>query len=186
MRKLKTLFALLVLSFFTIGNLWAAIANPYSFTFAKGELTTSSTTYTKGEVTWNLSACEDAWDGTANKSGYRFGSASSTKTLTISTSDISGTITAISVTGRSNNANKSATVSVRVGTSDFSTSDDTWDNGNNQTLNFSGSASGQIAVTITPSECGYILSGISVTYNTGSTDPTITVPDDGDVDLDLD
>ena len=172
MRKLKTLFALLVLSFFTIGQLWATIANPYSFTFANGDLTTSSTSFTKGGVTWSLSATEDQYNNTSGKTGYLFGSAKNPKTLVVSTSGISGTITSISITGRSNNKDKTATVSVTVGTTDFSSATATWDNGDNQTLTFTGSASGTIAVTITPDACGHVLSGISVSYSTA---PTVAV-----------
>jgi len=160
---LKYATTLLLLLSFGVGEIWST---NYSFTFASGDLTTTSTSFTKSSVEWSLSTTEDQWSGTANQNGYRFGSAKSTKTLTISTSGISGTITAISVTGRSNNANKTATVAVSVGDNFFSTTDDTWDNGNNQTLNFTGSSTGTISVTITPDGCGFILFGISVTYST--------------------
>ena len=160
---LKYATTLLLLLSFGVGEIWST---NYSFTFASGDLTTTSTSFTKSSVEWSLSTTEDQWSGTANQNGYRFGSANSTKTLTISTSGISGTITAISVTGRSNNAKKTATVAVSVGDNSFSTTDDTWDNGNNQTLNFTGSSTGTISVTITPDGCGFILFGISVTYST--------------------
>lgn len=153
------------------GNAWGEIANPYSFIFAQGDLTTSSTSFTKGEVTWNLSAQEDQWQSP----GYRFGSGNNPKNLTISTNDISGTITEVTVTGKSNNNGKTAAVAVKVGISDFTTDDGTWESGSTQTLTFSGSASGTIEVSVTPSQCGFIFCGISVTYTTGPTTYTVTI-----------
>lgn len=153
------------------GKAWGEIANPYSFTFAQGDLTTSSTSFTKGEVTWNLSAQEDQWQSP----GYRFGSGNNPKNLTISTNDISGTITEVTVTGKSNNNGKTAAVAVKVGISDFTTDDGTWESGSTQTLTFSGSASGTIEVSVTPSQCGFIFCGISVTYTTGPTTYTVTI-----------
>lgn len=171
LRKLQGLGLLLCALLIGSSQVWGT---EYSFTFAKGDLTTSSTSFTKSDVTWTLSATEDQWNGTANQTGYVFGSGSNTKPLTVSTSGISGTITQVTVTGRSNNADKTATVSVTVGSTDFSTTDAIWDNGDNQTLTFTGSASGTISVHIEPNQCGHVLLGISVTYSAGSTLYTVT------------
>ena len=138
------------------------MAGTYSFTFAKGDLTTSDTEFTYDEVTWTLSAPETQWNGVEGKTGYLFGSKNNPVTLTVSTSGISGTITKVAVVGRSNNANKTAVVSVKVGSTDFTSGNATWDNGNNQTVSFTGSAAGALAVTITPDACGIILAGITV------------------------
>lgn len=170
----------LVALFLLIGSLqvWGT---EYSFTFASGDLTTSSTSFTKSNITWTLSATENQWNGNANQTGYVFGSSSTPKPLTVSTSGISGTITQVTVTGRSNNASKTATVSVTVGSTNFQATDknNSWDNGNNQTLTFTGSASGTISVRIEPNQCGHVLLGISVTYSAGSTLYTVTFDANG-------
>ena len=157
---MKKIFSLFAAVLFT-GSM---MAETYSFTFANKDLTTSTTQFTYDEVTWTLSNPESQWSGTADKTGYVFGSAGSPVTLTVSTSDIDGTITKVSVVGRSNNKNKTAVVSVKVGTTDFAGTGNTWDNGNNQTAEFTGSAAGELAVTITPNACGIVLAGISVEY----------------------
>lgn len=170
----------LVALFLLIGSLqvWGT---EYSFTFASGDLTTSSTSFTKSNITWTLSATENQWNGNANQTGYVFGSSTNPKPLTVSTSGISGTITQVTVTGRSNNASKTATVSVTVGSTNFQATDknNSWDNGNNQTLTFTGSASGTISVRIEPNQCGHVLLGISVTYSAGSTLYTVTFDANG-------
>lgn len=170
----------LVALFLLIGSLqvWGT---EYSFTFASGDLTTSSTSFTKSNITWTLSATENQWNGNANQTGYVFGSNTNPKPLTVSTSGISGTITQVTVTGRSNNASKTATVSVTVGSTNFQATDknNSWDNGNNQTLTFTGSASGTISVRIEPNQCGHVLLGISVTYSAGSTLYTVTFDANG-------
>lgn len=170
----------LVALFLLIGSLqvWGT---EYSFTFASGDLTTSSTSFTKSNITWTLSATENQWNGNANQTGYVFGSSINPKPLTVSTSGISGTITQVTVTGRSNNASKTATVSVTVGSTNFQATDknNSWDNGNNQTLTFTGSASGTISVRIEPNQCGHVLLGISVTYSAGSTLYTVTFDANG-------
>lgn len=157
MKKIFSLFAAVLF----VGSMFA---ETYSFTFAKGDLKTSTTEFTYSEVTWTLSAPESQWNGTEGKTGYVFGSAKNPVTLTVSTSDIEGTITEVSVVGRSNNAGKNAVVSVKVGTTDFEGTGASWDNGNNQTAVFTGSAAGTLAVTITPDACGFVLAGISVEY----------------------
>lgn len=178
LKKLQGLGLLLCALLIGSSQVWGT---EYSFTFAKGDLTTSSTSFTKSDVTWTLSATEDQWNGTANQTGYVFGSGSNTKPLTVSTSGISGTITQVTVTGRSNNATKTATVSVTVGSTNFQATDknNSWDNGNNQTLTFTGSASGTISVHIEPNQCGHVLLGISVTYSAGSTLYTVTFDANG-------
>ena len=161
MKKIFSLFAAVLFA----GSM---MAESYSFTFAKGDLTTSTTEFTKSDVTWTLSNPETQWNGTAGKTGYVFGSAASPVTLTVSTSDIDGTIAQVSVIGRSNNKGKAAVVSVKVGDIDFSATDASWDNGDNQTAEFTGTAAGKIAVTITPDACGFVLAGISVEYSSGA------------------
>ena len=162
MKKFFSLFAAVLFA----GSM---MADTYSFTFEKGELTTSTTEFTKGDVTWTLSNPENQWNGTAGKTGYVFGTANAPVTLTISTSDIEGTITEISVVGRSHKKDQTATVSAKVGDTDFAGSNNTWNNGDNQTATFTGSAEGKIEVTITPDACGFVLAGISVEYTTSGT-----------------
>lgn len=159
MKKLFSLFAAVLFA----GSM---MADSYSFTFVKGDLTTSTTKFESGDVTWTLSNPTSGWNGTAGQLGYIFGSKNNPVNLSVSTSDIKGTITAVSVVGRSNNKDKSVSVAVKVGSSDFTGATTTWDNGNNQTLSFTGSASGELVVTLTP-EAGIVLAGISVEYTPG-------------------
>ena len=143
-----------------IGQAWA---ETYSYTFTAKQFSANGSK-TLNSVSWTLAGNGNYWGYEATK-GQQFGSGSAPyKTLTLSTSGISGTITKIIInTSGAKDVNASFTVSVG-GTQ--------WGNSTKLTTTatdytFTGSKSGEIkfSYTQTSSKALYIKS-ISVTYET--------------------
>ena len=161
------------------GNAWA---DEYSYTFQAKQFS-SNGAKTLNDVSWTLSGNGNYWgyDGTK---GQQFGSGSSPyKTLSLKTSDISGTITEI-VVNASTASSAIATISCTVGDSDFGTQAQSLStSATNYT--FSGSASGEIVISMsqTTSKALYIKS-ITIIYTPGGGGDTriattVTIDDSG-------
>ena len=155
---------LTVLLIVGIGQAWAE-TKTYSYTFSAKQFSANSSK-TLNTVSWTLAGDGGYWgyDGTK---GQQFGSGSDPyKTLTLSTSGISGTITEIIInTSGASSVNASFTVSVggtQWGSSTTLTTSAT-------AYKFTGSNSGEIkfSYTQTSSKALYIKS-ISVTYETAA------------------
>ncbi len=154
-----------LLSIFAVLFAFAGVqAGEYTYTFSAKQFTANGTK-TLGNVDWTLAGDGGFWgyDGTK---GQQFGSGNKPyKTLTLSTSGISGTITKIVVnTSGASSINASFTVSVggtQYGSSTKLTTSAT-------AYTFTGTASGDIELsyTQTSSKAIYIKS-ISVTYEAG-------------------
>ena len=160
--KFLTLSIFFLLSFFCTTNAWGA---EYSYTFTSKQFSANGS-ITLGDVSWTL-AGDGSYLGYDGTKGQQFGSGSAPyKTLTLSTSGISGTITKIIInTSGAKDVNASFTVSVG-GTQ--------WGNSTKLTTTataytFTGSKSGEIKFlyTQTSSKALYIKS-ISVTYETAA------------------
>ena len=166
MKKLLTFFMTALLA---IGVGWAETST-LTFTKACG----GSGTADDGTV-WTVTsdAAESSFD---NTKGIHYGtSKASVSYLTLSTSNISGTIKSITVNA-SGASSTSAKLDVSVGGSAFGSQVSLTSTATNYT--FSGSASGEIEVILTQSSAKKALycKSITVTYESGSTppaDPTI-------------
>lgn len=161
MKHFNLLKSLLLLCALIVGSLssWAA---DYSYTFSSKQFS-SNASVELGSVSWTLGGDGGYWgyDGTK---GQQFGSGGSPyKSLTLSTSGISGTITNI-VVNASGASSVSAKISCSVGGSSFGTQNQSISS-TAKNYTFSGSASGAIEISIsqTSSKALYIKS-ITVTY----------------------
>lgn len=165
-------FSLMLLLIMLMGGVsFAQTSKTYSYTFTKKVFTADKQSQTLNGISWTVSTDGSYWDYNAQK-GQQFGSSKkSAKTLVLSTTEISGTITSIKV-NTSGASDITASLSVSVGTTTFGspytlTSTAT-------TKEFTGSATGEIKLsyTQTSSKAIYIKS-IEVTYseNSGSEDP---------------
>ncbi|MBR5639005.1 MAG: chitobiase/beta-hexosaminidase C-terminal domain-containing protein [Muribaculaceae bacterium] len=169
MKKLITLFLIATLAT-SVG--WA---DEYSYTFTSKQFSTNGSK-DLGGVTWTLSGDGNYWgyDGTK---GQQFGSGTSPyKTLSLTTSGISGTIQSVAVNASTANS-ASANISISVGGTTYLSNQSLTSTATTYTS--SGNASGTIVISMsqTTSKALYIKS-ITVTYSTGSSatvqEPTLT------------
>ena len=174
MKKLLTFLTLLTLFFTTAG------AETYSFTPSKVadiSFTGASATKTLNGVDWTIAQTSkntDAYWG-YSQNYIQFGSKTNTpKTLTLSTSGISGTITSVKVnTYKTSNA--SATLTVSVGGTSYTNGDNTSYTltTTGSTVEFTGSTSGEIVIffkqtaTTTNSSTAIYFGTIEITYDDG-------------------
>ena len=168
--KRKLTFLLTAFLLLTLGVLPLSMTgqtrDDYSYTFTAKVFDSNNQTKTLNEVDWTFAGTGGEYYGYDATKGQQFGSGSKPFTaFTLSTSDISGTITEIKV--NTSGANSIAgTLNVSVGGNAFG---DSYTLTNTATeVTFSGSASGEIAFNYaqTSSKAIYIKS-ISVTYSSG-------------------
>ena len=169
MKRLKLFFACLLMAVLSIGQVWAGSPATLSFS-AKCN---GSGTDSDGN-SWTITS-----DGTESNfdtdKGIHYGTGSAqVQYIRLSTSEITGTITQVKVNA-SAASGVSATVAVKVGTTDFTTGNPASTTASVTTsaadYTFTGSASGDILVEITkPSKATKALycKSVVVTYTTGS------------------
>ncbi len=156
-------------------------ATDYTWTTANGQLTTSTTSFTVNEVTWNFTPTWSdntkkyvSWSG-GSTNCYQIGSSKNILTsLSISTSGIAGTITGVQIKW-SSCASNDATLSVSVGSSNFTCNESTTASSSSSTIgtsNFTGSASGTVSLNFT-STTGIKLQQVVVTYSTTAPSATL-------------
>lgn len=179
MQKIK-LFMVLALLCVGVSESWAETS-----TVTASRITSSSATWTGSQnESWAVTVNGGATNQTVTNSYAQVGTQQSPSTsITFSTSGISGTITSIVVDCA---AYKGwATISATVGGSSFGTQDQrvpSWSNNSGGNVTFSGSASGDITITMTN---GYVdwwgdrtggramyIKSITVTYTIPEYDPT--------------
>lgn len=163
---MKKLLLTFLIAFITALGLNAAVESQYKHTFSSGELSTTADSKTLSNVSWSWTKM--TYCGFQNK-GVQIGSSRKPQNSnwTISTSEIPGTITSVKVTAY---AGGSGTIKVSVGGKDF-----TYNNSINPNLpssygkgcDFTGSASGEIAITMKASSEAMYLQSIEVTFTTG-------------------
>ena len=166
MKKLLTFFLTALLAF---GVGWAETA-----TVTASKVTSSSVTWTgSGGESWNVSVNGGATNQNVVNDYAQIGTKNSPSTsVTFSTSGISGTITSIVVNCASYSG--LATLSATVGGSSFGTQNQatpSWSSNTGGDVTFTGSATGNIVITMTNGSSGramYIKS-ITVTYTPGGT-----------------
>ena len=161
---------LLVLSFMlvTLG----LQAEEYSYTFTKTQFSANGTK-DLGGVKWTLAGTGgNYWGLDSNGKGQQFGAkdAKAYTSMTLSTSDIPGTITKI-VLNTSGASGITGTVTVTVGGTQFGEQEKLTNTAKDYT--FEGSASGEIVFSYTQtSKKALYIKSIAVTYTTGESVPT--------------
>ena len=150
-------------------------AETYSYTFTKTTFTANGTKDLNG-VNWNISGEGGHWGYDSNK-GQQFGSSNNPyKTLTMSTTDIQGTITEIKI-NTSGAKSINATMKATVGVQQFGSNVTLTTTATTYTL--TGSASGPIAFTYTQTSSKAIyIKSIEITYtpSEGPTMETVATP----------
>ena len=184
MKHLRLLLMALLCA--VVSGAWATdITSPWTHTFS-----TTAKTFTKDEtktltgvdwtlaVTWKSSEQDYNVDGSG---GMKIGSNSKVPTsMTLSTSGISGTIKSVAVTtyGRSKST---CTVGVKVGSTDFTTSD-SWGGNTATKMTFAGSASGEIVITWTQgssNQGAFYVKDITVEFQSADGTYSVTYNDNG-------
>lgn len=148
-----------------------AMADTYNYSF-QSQVFKEQGTQTLNEKSWKLET-DAGYFGYSSDKGQQIGSGKNpAKSLTLSTADISGTITSITV-NTSGASSTNATLTVSVGGQTFGKSYSLTSTATDAT--FSGSASGEIKLSYsqTSSKAIYIKS-IAVEYSSGSMPPTPT------------
>lgn len=139
----------------------------YSYTFAAKQFTANDQTKELGGVNWTAAGSGSYWgyDGTK---GQQFGSGSAvTRNLTLTTSDITGTISSI-VVQASTAKDSTANINCTVGGNGFGAQAQSLTN-TNSSYTFSGSASGEIVINLkqpSTSKALYI-KAFTINYSTG-------------------
>ena len=175
MKKLLLLFTAI------FATLASASADTYTAAIAKGDISSSKLTWSSQNVSWAFdinwgSVVTDkrtiSWDGSGNR-GYQIGSKKNPATsYTISTSDISGTITKVTVEAT---AGANANLSVKVGNTDFTTSNNSSSVALTSTsaeYTFTGNASGEIQINYTGITGATYFKSVTVEYLQGAAEPT--------------
>lgn len=166
MKHLKTIFAFMLMTVLSIGQVWAGSPATLSFS-AKCD---GSGTDSDGN-SWTISSdgSESSFD---NTKGIHYGTSSGQVTyIRLTTSGITGTITQV-VVNASTASGVSATAAVKVGTTDFTRNKSTTASLTTTATDyaFTGSASGDILVEITkPSKAAKAIycKSVVVTYTSG-------------------
>lgn len=177
--SLKAFFTICLLCL--VGGVNVMAQETYSYTFKKGDLTTTTPeTYTFNKVEWNVSGeiAHIGWD-TNNTPSKGIQLATGTKgknatNVTFETSDIPGTITSVKVNA-STNSKGSANITVKVGSKDFGKKQQCDKDAKDYT--FTGEGTGTISINLdnTASKKGLYIQSITVEYTTGKVTPTPTI-----------
>lgn len=151
------------------------MADTYTYTFKKGDLTTTTPEdYTFNGVKWNVTGKLYQATYTSNK-GILITKKNNQTNLTFSTSDIPGTITSVIVKGCTGGKNP-ITISVKVGDSDWGSQN--FVNTTVSPCTFNNNGVGKISVNIQNAETGksYYLNSLEIKYTTENviSAPTIT------------
>ena len=145
-------------------------AEEYSYTFTKTQFSANGTK-DLGGVNWTLAGDGGGYWGYDAKKGQQFGSGALPYTsMTLSTSDIPGTITKI-VLNTSGASDTKAKATITVGGNQFGSQISLTKTATDYT--FEGSASGDIVISYTQtSKKAIYINSITVTYTTGANVPT--------------
>ena len=166
----QKLLSMMLLLFALIAGTSMSWAEDYTYTFTSKQFSSNSTVSLSG-VSWTLAGDGGYWgyDGTK---GQQFGSGNNPyKSLSLSTSGISGTITSI-VVNASTGSSATATISCTVGGDAFGTQSQSL-SATATNYTFSGSASGEIVVSMSQSTSKALyVKSITVTYTSGGSSLT--------------
>ena len=162
--KHKLLKTMLLLSALVVG-LGTAWADEYSYTFSAKQFSSNGSA-TLGGVSWTLAGDGGYW-GYDETKGQQFGSGGSPYTnLTLTTSDFTNVISAITVNASTANS-ATATISCTVDGGAFGTQNQSLTN-SAANYTFSGSALGVVVISISQSTSKALyIKSITVTYTSG-------------------
>lgn len=168
MKHLKTIFACLLMAVLSIGQVWAVESNFTDKNLSVGE----------GELTWTASPAFSSFD-TQNGRGPQ--SAKASTEITMTSAEITGTITSVVVTASTNGT---SALSISIDGNAFGGDAQTITSGTaakNSPYEFTGSATVSakpVIVSITRTNCTVWIKSITVTYTTGGgggSDPTLSL-----------
>ncbi len=147
-----------------------AFAEEYNYALASKDFSTSKLSNTEGGVTWTLDAEDLTYFGFESASGargFQFGSSKNlVKSLTLSTSDIEGTVSSIKV-NTSGASKTNATLTVTVGDVQYGEAYSLTTSATEH--EFTGSASGEIVLSYSQtSKAAIYIKSITVTYGDGT------------------
>lgn len=162
---MKKLLLTFLIAFITALGLNAEVTSTYVHTFASGELSEKGGSKKFDEVTWSWTKM--TYCG-FQKNAVQIGSKNDPQNSdwTISTTGISGTITSVKVNAWTGG---SATLKVSVGGTAFACGSNTTKNlgSSSEDNDFTGSASGEIKITMQAGSKAMYLQSIKVTFTTG-------------------
>lgn len=174
--KQKLLKTLVLLCALIVGSA-TSWAETYTWTCAKGQLSTSTSSFIVSDVTWsfsptwsNSSKKHVSWQG-GSSNWYQIGSKNNVMTsLSIATSGISGTISKVEVKW-SSCASNNASLAVSVGGSSFTTTNGTSSTTSIITSEYTGNGLGELALNFTCTT-GIKIQQVVVTYAAATIDVT--------------
>ena len=157
--KTRWLVTIILLTALGIGNAWA----DYASNFTDKKLSVGS-----GELTWSASPAFSSYESSGSARGAQ--SAKATTNITITSANITGTITGIAVVGSMNGAGK---MSVTVGGSDFGSVATIAKGDSKKTYSFTGNATitdKAVVITVTRSASAtFWIKSVTITTSSGVT-----------------
>lgn len=179
-QHLRSLWTLLLLMMWC--SVGFAAETTYSYTFKSGDFSAKKKTNTLNGINWTLAV--ESWDGSEsyawdNEKGLKIGSSNSKYpkgNVTITTTEIVGTIKKVTV-NTSSNARSTTTLKVLVGDTQIGKQQSLTSTAKNYT--FEGSATGDIVLSYADSNKPIFIKSISVIYEKGpeKTPTTLTFPE---------
>ncbi len=171
MQKFK-FFTLAIIAMLSVNLAWGEDIK-WSWTATSGALgTTSPKTVTLNEKSWTVTRSSVIYTGFSS-SCIQFGSSSGAETVTLSSSDFSGTIKSVAI--ECSSYNNAHTVSITVGSTTYlaSTATAKWTTVSSKSG--TGTSSGEIVITLTKGSRAVYIKSISVTYEESSCTQNPTV-----------
>ena len=170
----KLLLTLLLALTMGVGAAWATTTE-YSAT--KGSISTANKTFKTDDLSWTYTGYSTlGWNGTAGKNGYQISAtADKTVTSTFTTSSLSDkVIESVVLKGCCTAKAGSVTISVKVGDTNFTTSDGVLSGQTVSSKTFTGNASGNIVITCAPtaSDGRFTFMSVTITYSEKSLTPS--------------
>lgn len=175
-RILRSFFLLLLVIVWSSNAL--AVTSPYSYTFKSGDFSHNKKTSTLNGVNWTLAV--DSWTGSEsyawdNTKGLKIGSGNSNcpnNNVTITTSEITGTIKSVTVNCCSN-ARSTTKLKVLVGGTQMGKQVSLTNS--SKDYDFTGSAKGTIVLSFSDSNKPLFLKSINVVFEDGPTKTATTL-----------
>lgn len=177
MKRILRLFFLLLLVIVWSSNA-LAVTSPYSYTFKSGDFSPKKKTSSLNGVNWTLAV--DSWTGSEsyawdNTKGLKIGSGNNNcpnKNVTITTSEITGTIKSVTVNCCSN-ARSTTKLKVLVGGTQMGKQVSLTNS--SKDYDFTGSAKGTIVLSFSDSNKPLFLKSINVVFEDGPTKTATTL-----------
>ncbi len=154
--KFAAMFVILLT--LSIGNVWGG----YSSNFTNKNLAVGT-----GELTWSASPAFNSFESSGDARGAQ--SSKATSKISITSANITGTVTAISVVASMNIA---GSMSVAIGGNSFGTTATIAKGDKNQTYSFSGSATVSnkaVVITVTRGNGTFWIKSVTITTSSGTT-----------------